>query len=364
MLDSPVVRTLSRHLVARFVQLFFLVATVTALSLGVVELLLNVDDMLAFGSGLSGALGYLRLRLASEYASYIVPLAAFLAAFSVCALAAYHREWTALKAGGVPLARFALPLLCCGAVTAVAAAVIHETWTVSARQQWARARDGDPNIRFKEGSFWYQRGNRIYRVAEADRGSRTLREVRVFERDPGGRLRRSLAAERVEILDERRWRFHDLVLRHFDPDRPTVPASIERAQSLVLEIADPRDRALMGADPATLGLVELLEFIETKEASGRDASPQWSVLYARFTDWVSVALLVAVAVPLGLGVDRTRNLGRSAAQATLVLVGFYALRNVSSVVSLQGLLPPATPWLALLAALAGFTLVAFSRTPR
>jgi len=109
MLDSPAVRTLSRYLVARFVQLFFLVAFVAVLSTMVIELLLNLDRMIEFGDGLQGALHYLWLRLASEYASYIVPLAAFLAAFSTAALAAYAREWLALRASGISLARFALP---------------------------------------------------------------------------------------------------------------------------------------------------------------------------------------------------------------------------------------------------------------
>ena len=364
MLDSPAVRTLSRYLVARFVQLFSIATFVIGLSIAVIELLLNFDRMLDFGDGLGAVLEYLWLRLASEYASYILPIAAFLAAFSTAALSAYAREWLALKAAGIGLVRFALPLVACGVAVAFATGLFHETVVVRAQQEWNRRRDGDANIRFREGAFWYHRGNRIYRVAEADRASRTLREVWIFERDERGRLMRSIAADHIEILDDQRWQFFDMVARNFDPSDPMAPPRIERAASHVLEIADPRDRALLRADPSSLSLLRLREFIEAKEARGRSASAQRSLLFGRLSDWGSIALLVALSIPLGLGVEQTRSLGRSAGYATAALAGFYALRNVGSVLSLQGMLPPAIASIGLLVVLASLAGVGWVRVHR
>ena len=364
MLDSPAVRTLSRYLVARFVQLFFLVAFVAVLSTMVIELLLNLDRMIEFGDGLQGALHYLWLRLASEYASYIVPLAAFLAAFSTAALAAYAREWLALRASGISLARFALPLIACGVALSIGSALLHETVIIGARQEWNRQRDGNANIRFQQGAFWYQRGTRILRVAEADRETGTLREVRIFERDERGRLLRSIAAERVEVLDAERWLFIDVVFRDFDPDDRSAPPRIEHAERRILEIADPRDLALLQADPAALSLARLREFIQAKEARGAAAGTQWTLLYGRLGDWASITLLVAVAVPIGLGVERTRNLGLSSGYATAAIAGFYAVRNIGAVLSLQGVLPPGVAALGLLGALGGLAALALARAPR
>ena len=364
MLDSPAVRTLSRYLVARFVQLFFVAVFVAVLSISVIELLLNLDRMTEFGDGPTGALEYLWLRLASEYASYILPLAAFLAAFSTAALAAYAREWMALKAGGVTLLRFALPLLGCGLFSAAAAGVFHEVAVVEARQQWSRQRDGDANIRFREGAFWYQRGNRIYRVAEADRDSHTLHEVRIFERDDRGRLQRSITAETIEILDDRRWLFRRAVFRDFDPESPTSPARIEQAEQRIVEIADPRDRALLHVDPDSLSIASLREFIAAKQARDGEADAPRALLYSRFGDWASIALLVGLAIPIGLSVDQSRSLGRSATWATLALAGFYSLRNIGSVLSVQGLMPPAVPTLSLLAVLFAAASIGLLRVPR
>jgi len=364
MLDSLAVRTLSRHLAARFVQTFAVAAIVATLSVTVVELLLGFDHMLAFGRGPGKIAEYLGLRLASEYASYLLPLAAFLAAFSTAALSAYANEWIALRAGGVAIWRFALPLLGCGVTVAVGTVLLHETVIVEARQEWNRHRDGDANIRFREGSFWYQRGGRIYRVREADRDSRVLREVRIFERDERGRLLRSIAADRIEILDSHRWRFLDAVFREFAPDDPTRPARVDRATSRVLEIVDPRDAALINADPASLPLGALRSFIRSKEAKGTSAAPQWALLYGRVADWTAIPLLVGVGVALGLAVERSRSLGRSAAWATLTLAGYYGLRNVGSVLTAEGMLGPGVAPAVLSALLAGGAALLLARAPR
>ena len=85
MLDSRVVRTLTRYLIARFVQIFAVATIVATTSVTVIELLLGFDRIVAFGDGLSALIEYLALRLASEYASYLLPLAAFLGAFSTAA---------------------------------------------------------------------------------------------------------------------------------------------------------------------------------------------------------------------------------------------------------------------------------------
>lgn len=357
-------RTLSRYLIARFVQFFLAVAFVAVLSIVVIELLLGLDRMLAIGDGWRGAVTYLWLRLASEYASYILPVTAFLSAFLTMALVAYSREWTALKAGGISLGRLAAPVLACGAVLALAAAVFHEAVAVDARLAWNTQRDGDTNIRFRQGSFWYQRGSRIYSVAEADRATRTLHDVQIFERDPRGRLRRSISAQSVDILDGDNWRFHNALIRDIDPDAPGSLAGIEQHAKIVLAIADPPERALMSADPSSLRVARLREYIAARERRGASAVSQRALLYSRFGDWISIALLVAAAIPLGLSVERTRSLGRSAAYATATLVGFLGLRGLEAVLSAQEVVPPHIAVSATLLALASFAAVGFVRAPR
>jgi lipopolysaccharide export system permease protein len=358
------VATLSRYFVARFVQFFAIVVIIASSSLIVVELMLNLDRMLVFGDGAGAVLDYLRLRLLSEYASYVVPVAAFIAAFATTGLSAYARELVAVKAGGIPIRRVALPLLFCGLTLAVGFAALHETVIVEARREWNRQRAGDENINFKRGSFWYHKRGRIYNVGRADRATRTLYDVRIFERDEGGRLLRSISAERIQILDEHRWRFEGGLSRTFDPRHPEASISAQVLDGTILEIADPDARTLLSADPAALPLHRLREFIAERERKGASTRAERTLLYARLADWVSVALLVGVAIPIGLGVERSRNLGRSAGYAVAVLAGFYSLRNVAAVVALQGVVPPLVASSGLLVTVALVACGAFWRAPR
>ena len=95
MLDSPAVRTLSGYLVARFVQLFTIVIFVAVVSIVVIELLLNLDRMVDFGDGLSGALEYLSMVTGLK-AVALLALALYLGALL---LAVRRGDMTAPAAG-------------------------------------------------------------------------------------------------------------------------------------------------------------------------------------------------------------------------------------------------------------------------
>jgi len=358
------VRTISRYFIARFVQFSLAVVFVAAVSISVIELLLNFDKMLAFRDGPGGIPFYLGLRLAAEYASFIVPIAAFLGAFLSLSFSAYSLETLALRAGGVPISRVAWPLLACGLLASFTYAAFHEGVIVEARRAWVRERDGDVNIRFKSGSFWYHRGSRIYNVGHADRKARSLHDVFVYERNAQGLLVRQIEAERIDVLDAKNWRFRNARVRHFDPANPLAPPRIENWDSHVAEVADPRDQALLNADPATLGMKGLLQFVRGQESVGRNADEQRRIIHERITDWVALALLVAMAIPLALSVERTRSMGRSAAYAVAALAGYYALRSVAKIVSAFGVgIPGLTSW-ALIAVLALSTALGLLRARR
>ncbi|MEE3332224.1 MAG: LptF/LptG family permease, partial [Myxococcota bacterium] len=121
---------------------------------------------------------------------------------------------------------------------------------------------------------------------------------------------------------------------------------------------------LMSADPSSLRVARLREYIAARERRGASAVSQRALLYSRFGDWISIALLVAAAIPLGLSVERTRSLGRSAAYATATLVGFLGLRGLEAVLSAQEVVPPHIAVSATLLALASFAAVGFVRAPR
>ena len=72
----------------------------------------------------------------------------------------------------------------------------------------------------------------------------------------------------------------------------------------------------------------------------------------------------AIGVALGLAVERSRSLAQGAAWATAALAGYYALRNVGSVLTAEGLLSPAASPVLLLVTLASFAALTLRKAPR
>jgi lipopolysaccharide export system permease protein len=346
MLDSGIVRILSRYFVARFLGLFVFILFAATMSIVVVEMLLHFDDMLKVGESASGVLTYLFLRIPSYYLRDLLPLTAFAAAFFAFGLAARWMELTAMKAGGVSPLRVALPVIGAAALLSLASFALSETLVVRTTQGWNhRVAGGAEPITFHRGSFWYHRGRTIYNIDEADREANTLRGLRLYELDDTGRLVRSVRARRVVVESDRVWRLEDAVIQHFDPRRADAPPQVEHAAEARLELAEAADDVWMEADPAALPLSRLWESIRVRTRAGHAAHRFEAVLHARLAEPFAVTLFALLAVPLGLRVETTRSLGEPALRGVIGLVVFFTLRNLATTLGAGGVVPAGIgPW--------------------
>ncbi len=341
-------RILSRYLAARFLAFFASTLAASILSIVIVEMLLNFDNIVQRGEGLGALLDYFFVRIPSYYFRDLVPVACFVASFLCLGLAARWLEITAMKAGGISPHRAGLPVLLSAACVAVVAFALNETWVVEATQGKARPySDGADRLSFQQGSFWFHRGRTIYRVTQAERSSRSLEGVNLFERDRLGRLVRSVHAESARVEDERHWRITNATIRRFDPDRPEGRPSIERFAETLLVIADDSEGALLDADAATLPLTKLRQYIEARLADGSSAIRSIVLFHTRLSDPLTAILLAVLAAPFGFLVERTRSLGLPALLAVGVLAAFFAARSVGTGLAAEGLISPvAGPWSA------------------
>ena len=80
----------------------------------------------------------------------------------------------------------------------------NSTVTVYFTSNGERLKNPGEEISFRQSSFWYHRGNTVYNIQEADKKSKTLYGVSVFELDQNGRLIRSIRAKQVEVGDDLR----------------------------------------------------------------------------------------------------------------------------------------------------------------
>lgn len=332
------VRILSRYVLSRFLfwfgTCFGLLCAVAASA----DLLLEFERVRELGGEGLQPLVYLLMRLPAMHFEYLIPVAAFAAVLFTLGTAALGFEVIAAKAGGVSPLRLALPVLAAATGITAATWVVNDTLVLRARHYVERPEQGDsPDIVFRGGSFWYHRGRTIYNIRRADAATGTLYGVSVYERDLRDRLVRSVHAGRASIEGPDAWRFHDAIVRSFDPDDPARGAGFERTKEIVLTVADDPDLGVLEADPAMLSTADLRRYIRAREREGENTRLFQGILQARLAAPLTVLVFALLAVPVAFRAERTRSLAQPALQGVSLLVAFWFANGIASMVSTRGL---------------------------
>lgn len=338
--------TLSRYIAARFLRSFagsLLILTLTVL---VVDMLLNLEDILEADGSLLGALRFVWLRLASVYLPYLLPVATFTAAFFSLGVLARSREIIAIKAGGISPLVASIPVFTAAAFIAILALLANETLTVRASAALSEV-TGAPSggVELRAGTIWYHTGRYVYNIRSADPGSDSVRDIRVFERNEEGRLVRLIQAARARRLAPHEWSFEGATVRSFDPADPTAAPQVERAREITLRLDEERSPHMLQAEIAALPVWTLARYVQ---AAPHDVRAR-SLLHQRLTGPLLVMLFALLAVPLALRVEQTRSLALPALQGVVVLFFFLVLREYGAGLSAANVTAASlAPWIVLL----------------
>lgn len=341
-------RILSRYLVTHYLIYYAAIVAVALLVIAIIEMMVNFDHVIEYGEGAAGATSYLLLRLPSYYLPYLIPLGSLGASLLCLGLPARSLEILAAKAGGISPQHLAAPVLFTAALFSLVALGLNETVVLDSARRLDRATTEDGGeVYHAKGAFWHRRGDTLYSVESAERDSRTLRGVRVYERDERGRLLRRVQAAVAHIEESRRWRLEDARIDHFDPQHPDAAARSERLETGWLELRGDADLALLEADARSLSLRGLGDYIHALERDGRPSARYRALWNARLAEPAGVLLFALLGAPLGLAVERTRSLAVSALQAVAWIGAYYGLQTVGSVIAPSGAIAGALPWLLL-----------------
>jgi len=330
------VRILSRYFVQGYLTYYAAIVAVSILVIAIVEMMVNFENVIDYGEGLAGVASYLFLRLPSYYLPFLLPAGSLGAAFLCLGLPARAREVLAAKTSGIAPMRLAAPVIATSCAFAALALFLNETVVLRAAQRFDRKGEDGGELFQSRGAFWYQRGSTLLSVEGADRDSQTLRGVVIYERDPRGRLLRSVEADLARIDADHRWQLENARFREFPRDDPEAAPRTQELATATFELGSSGELALLGADPRNLSLLRLREYIRSLDQEGRDTARFRSLWHTRLADPFSVLLFAALAAPLGFAVERAKSLGPAAIQAVGLLGLYYALQTAASVVGSAG----------------------------
>jgi lipopolysaccharide export system permease protein len=358
------VRTLSRHFLASYLKLFAAILFSSTIAITVIEMMLNFESVLEYRNGRMGIATYLLLRIPSYYFRDLMPIACFAAVFCCIGFPARSHQITAIKSGGISPPRTVIPLLCAAAVLSGFTLLLDESVVLQASRAWSKEQHPGGEITFRQGSFWYHRGNAIYSVQEADREARVLHGVSVYELSPQGRLLQIVRAERVELGDDRQWRFLDATSRTFDPRRPSEPPRIERLSEWNRDVAAESDLVMLEASAQMLSLPSLAAYIDTQVRAGRNATRYLTLYHTRLSGPLAVLLFALLAVPLGFSVGQSRSFAASTLSGIITLATYFTARTAAETLAGRGLpWAAASPWV-ILAAFTCYGVWQLHRIPR
>lgn len=357
-------RILSRYFLTSYLKLFAAILFSSIVAIAVIEIMLHFESVLEYRNGRMGFATYLLLRIPAYYFRDLIPAACFAAAFCSIGIPARAHEITAIKSGGISPARTAIPLLVAAAALSGLTLLLNESVVLQASRAWSNEQNPGGEIAFRQGSFWYQRGDAIYSVQQADREARILHGVSVYELDPRGRLLQILRAERVEVEDDRRWHFLGTTSRTFDPRRPAEPPRIEHFSEWNREVSAEGDLVMLEASARTLSLPRLEAYIDDQARTGRNATRYLALYHTRLSGPLTVLVFAFLAVTLGFGVGPSRSLAASALTGIITLATFYTARTAAETLANRGIgWAVAGPWVVL-AAFSCYGVWQLRRVPR
>jgi LPS export ABC transporter permease LptG len=340
------VYTLWRYLGTRFLWAFVSSAVILALTVLVVDMLLNLDDILETQETLAGAVEFLLVRAGSIYLPYLVPAATFTGAFISIGLAARSREILAVKAGGIAPLRALVPVFALACLLTVVALALGETLTVRANAAMSRHAGSElGDISLRSGTIWYHTGRFVYNIRDPNPDEESVSDIHVYERDEAGRLVRVIVAEQAVRLEPGRWQFRNATVRDFDPGRRHAPPRVERSPDLELVLAEDRSPRLLQAELASLPVWTLASYVGTVLRAGGDPGPAREALHERLTTPLLVLVFALLAVPLGLAVEQTRSLALPALQGVILLFLLLSMREYGGALAPAFTVPGvAVPW--------------------
>jgi lipopolysaccharide export system permease protein len=321
-------RTLWRYYSLRFLQAFAGALLILALMVVVVDMLLNWGDIMAAQETLGGAIRVLLLRTAASYLTYLIPVAAFAGTFIVIGQAARSLEVMALRAGGISPLRAFVPLLLVAIVLSAFTLWLNETVGRAAAVLMAQdAGLTSDSIELRSGTWWYHSGRVVYSGQDPNATGSSIRDARVFVRDDGGQLVRTIHASTAHRESDKEWRFEHAIVRTFDTADPSRAPTVTRADEITLALESLRNLRLDARELAALRLPQLMTYIDVAQGRGADTGPARSIFHSRLSVPIVVLLFVSFAIPLALSVEQSKSLALPTLHGIAILTAFLVLRE-------------------------------------
>jgi lipopolysaccharide export system permease protein len=354
---------LFRYLSAMLLKRTFAALLVLIGLLQIVDLFDATSEVLERGLGLGGIVKYelLRMPLMIEQ---ILPVSVLIGALTCFTGLARNSEMAALRATGTTIYRIVAMLLPAAALVAVVHFLIADQITPRAQQAFTIWWNSHPPVQAptdqkpatKVKPVWFRTGSYLVYAEGASPDGRRLDKVRIYRRDPTGRMSERLVAQDAVFGVDGRWRLDKA--QELDV-APTSLSNTSRPQRVWDADLDPADVISVFWPEERISAGKALRAITGDRPADKSPAYYATRVQRALAEPLSAVVMLLLAAPAALAQQRNN-------QATLLLFSlaagllFLAVDGVLTALGQTNVLPPLLgAWAgpALFAALAGAALV-------
>lgn len=340
-------RILSLYLAREYIKIVFALSVLFVGLFTLFDFIEKIDNFHEAGVD-GGTIATFFMLQTPELLTLMLPMAVLLGTVITLGLMVKRNEIVAIKASGVSLFRFSLPILLVGAACALIVAGINETTLPQTKSQtnfiWDVMVEKRPGSLYHNKKFWYKGHSAIYHVGLYDETTQTLTDLVYYRFDQDFNLTMRIDARRARFLGGK-WVFFSGLAQKRLKDGGYSAKPFEEFHIRLPERPGDFTRLVKPSDE--MNFAELNEYIKKIDAEGYDSRRYRVDLHGKISFPFVCLIMALIGIPLAL----FKQKGDSMALSVILGVGgallyWTSFSYVRAIFGYTGVLPPVlTAWL-------------------
>jgi len=335
-------KILDRYIIREYLKLLFL------LLLSIISIYLIIDffgkiRMFMSNNATVGQMAAHFFYMIPTIVSQTTPAVILLATLMTFGALSKHNEIVAVKANGISLYRFSLPLAIICAAVSVLLFFFTELVTPRAfhRAEYIRLVEVQKQEAlgiFKQNEIWYRGSNAIYNFRMFDAKTNSLHGITIHYFDPAFQLVRRIDAEKAH-WQEGKWLFHNVLIT--SRDAGSGFPSLERLAVQPMHLPEkPDDFKKVQKEADKMGFFELYPYIRKLEAEGYDATRYRVDLHGKAAFSIVSLILLTIGMSFSLRSERSGGVAQSIGAGVVIGFSYWLVFAFSLSLGRSGNLPP------------------------
>lgn len=335
-------KLVTRYVLAHFRRVFLLsLAAFVGLYL-LIDFFEKVDNFIQYQAPLPLYLLYFGNSVPGVVVQ-VIPVAMLLAVFLTIGGLSRTNELTALRSGGLSLARITLPLLALAflvSLTVLAAGEYLVPLTTKKMNHLLRVEvKGRPEVVYKLDKIWFREGNAIINVRHFRPEQNALEGISVFHFDDEFRLRSRLDAPQAVSVDGL-WQFEDLTAWRFDPPGGAIAGRTRAEQETVDLARTAEDFKVARPKTEEMSFRQLRAFVRKLKREGYDATRYRVDMYARLANPFASLIMAFLGIPFALQRGRNNSLAMGIGLSVAIGIAYHLVHAMLMAFGYSAALPP------------------------